>query len=212
MSPSPKEQAQTEQFAAIYRRNQLPVMRSVERQVCGCDYGGTSWTTRKEADEIAGLLGLREGVHLLDLGSGSGWPALYWAETTGCNTVLTDLPFDSLRLAARRVIDDGLGTSCCFALASGIELPFSDGAFDAISHSDVLCCLPDKFAVLRSCHQALRRDGRMVFPVISIAQCPAMARHLQSSSIPVFHPRLTLKISRHSRPSSIARSFSRCPA
>ncbi|HJM92776.1 MAG: class I SAM-dependent methyltransferase [Alphaproteobacteria bacterium] len=169
MSPSPKEQAQTEQFAAIYRRNQLPVMRSVERQVCGCDYGGTSWTTRKEADEIAGLLGLREGVHLLDLGSGSGWPALYWAETTGCNTVLTDLPFDSLRLAARRVIDDGLGTSCCFALASGIELPFSDGAFDAISHSDVLCCLPDKFAVLRSCHQALRRDGRMVFPVISIA-------------------------------------------
>ena len=105
MSPSPKEQAQTEQFAAIYRRNQLPVMRSVERQVCGCDYGGTSWTTRKEADEIAGLLGLREGVHLLDLGSGSGWPALYWAETTGCNTVLTDLPFDSLRLAARRELD-----------------------------------------------------------------------------------------------------------
>lgn len=169
MSFSPKEQVQTERFAEIYQRSQLPVMRMVERSVCGCDYGGTSWTTRDEADGIAALLGLRSGVRLLDVGSGSGWPALYWAEKSGCNAVLTDLPFDGLRIAARRANDDGLRDSCSFALASAADLPFPEGNFDAISHSDVLCCLPDKIDVLRSCHRVLRHDGRMVFSVISVA-------------------------------------------
>ena len=169
MSPSPKERAQTERFAEIYQRSQLPVMKLVERSVCGCDYGGTSWTTREEADENAAQLGLGSGVRLLDLGSGSGWPALYWAQTTGCAVMLTDLPFDGLNLAARRAADDGLRESCYFAVASGAALPFPDGSFDAISHSDVLCCLPDKLEVLQACHGVLRQGARMVFSVISIS-------------------------------------------
>ncbi len=169
MSPSAKEQAQTERFAEIYQRSQLPIMQLVERSVCGCDCGGTSYTTREEADEIAVLMGLRAGVDLLDIGSGSGWPALYWAGTNGCNAMLTDLPFDGLRIAARRADDDGLGDNCSFSVASGSALPFRDNGFDAISHSDVLCCLPDKVAVLQSCHRLLRPDGRMVFSVISVS-------------------------------------------
>ena len=31
-------------------------MRELERSVCGCDYGSTSWTTRVEAERIAPLL------------------------------------------------------------------------------------------------------------------------------------------------------------
>ncbi|MBT3535549.1 MAG: hypothetical protein HN478_16840, partial [Rhodospirillaceae bacterium] len=102
MSPSPQEQAQTERFASSYERHQSPVMHRVERRVWGCDYGGTSWTTRDEADRIAGLLELRPGLRILDLGSGSGWPALYWAAATGCDAVLTDLPLTGLRIAAAR--------------------------------------------------------------------------------------------------------------
>ncbi len=183
MSRSQQEQAQTERFAETYRRYQLPAMQDLESAVCGCAYGGTSWTTKAEADRIAGLLDLRPGVRLLDVGSGSGWPALYWAETTGCDAVLTDLPFDGLRIAANRARRDAIPTTCWFALADCINLPFSDGSFQAISHSDVLCCLIDKTAALRACRQILGPRGRMIFSVISISPglaAPAYARAVEA--------------------------------
>jgi hypothetical protein len=77
MTFSPEERAQTDRFDELYVRAQSPVILSIERSVCGCDYGGTSWTTRDEAERIGAILGLRPGLRLLDLGAGSGWPALY---------------------------------------------------------------------------------------------------------------------------------------
>ena len=45
-------------------------MRDLERSVCGCDYGSTSLTTRREAERIAQLLELRPAAKLLDVGAG----------------------------------------------------------------------------------------------------------------------------------------------
>ncbi|MFP6746348.1 MAG: class I SAM-dependent methyltransferase [Alphaproteobacteria bacterium] len=169
MPLSPEEREQAERFGETYLRYQTPVMRSLERSVCGCDYGGTSWTTKDEADRIAGLLNLRPGLRLLDVGSGSGWPALYWADKCGCDVMLTDLPFDGLRIAAARIKRDKPPGACWLAVADGAGLPFADGGFEAISHSDVLCCLLDKAGALRSCRRVLGADGHMVFTVISIS-------------------------------------------
>ena len=47
-------------------------------------------------------------------------------------------------------------------------MPFRDGSFDAVSHSEVLCCLEDKRGVLEACRRVIRDDGRMVFTVIWI--------------------------------------------
>ena len=65
------EHAQTERFEASYVRGQSPVLRDIERKVCGCDYGGTSWTVRAEADAMADPLGLKPGLRLLEIGSGN---------------------------------------------------------------------------------------------------------------------------------------------
>jgi hypothetical protein len=54
-------------FACEYQRAQMPVMRDIERDIFGCDYGGTSWTTREEAKQTIELLALRQGARLLDL-------------------------------------------------------------------------------------------------------------------------------------------------
>jgi hypothetical protein len=43
-------------FAANYEMSRLPAMREVEREVLGCDFGGTSWTTGAQATQIAGAL------------------------------------------------------------------------------------------------------------------------------------------------------------
>jgi SAM-dependent methyltransferase len=47
-------------------------------------------------------------------------------------------------------------------------LPFRDATFDAVSHSDALCCLREKRAVLEACRRVIRDGGRMAFSVISV--------------------------------------------
>ncbi len=162
----PDEQAVRERFDDLYQLVQAPIMREIERSVCGCDYGGTSWTTRREAEQVGALLGLAPGRRLLEVGAGSGWPGLYLARTTGCDVTLVDMPLAGLRIAARRAALDGLDGACWIALADGAALPFGSGAFDAVSHSDVLCCLDAKLAVLRACRRVIRSGGPMVFTVI----------------------------------------------
>jgi ubiquinone/menaquinone biosynthesis C-methylase UbiE len=144
-------------------------MREIERVVCGCDYGGTSWTTRDEAERVGQLLGLGPGKRFLDLGAGTGWPGLYLARVTGCDIALVDIPLDGLRIAVRRAVAEQLSGECWIAVADGAALPFKVGWFDAIGHSDVLCCLEAKLSVLKECRRIARSNGRMVFTAISIA-------------------------------------------
>ena len=144
-------------------------MRDLERSVSGCDYGGTSGTTRLEAERIAQLLELRPAVKLLDLGAGSGWPGLYLAQLTGCDVFMVDLPLAALRIARERAAADGLARRCEAVAADGAALPFRDASFDALNHSDVLCCTPDKLGVLRACRRVARDGSRMAFTVIALA-------------------------------------------
>ena len=169
MARSPEELALSEKFAAEYALAQSDVMRDLERAVCGCDYGGTSWTTRDEADRIRALLDLSDGIGLLEIGAGSGWPSLYLAEASGCDATLTDVPIDAMRMATERAAMGPAAGRVRAAAADGAALPFEDGRFDAISHSDVLCCLPRKREVLGECRCVIRDGGRMAFSVIYVA-------------------------------------------
>ena len=169
MTCSPEEQAQRERFEAAYLKSQTPVMLRIERSVCGCDFGGSSWTTEAEARQIARRLDLRPGLRLLDLGAGAGWPGLYLSEIAGCDLVLADLPFAGLRIAKERAAKEGVSDRVRCAVADAAALPFADASVDAINHSDLLCCLRDKRAVLADCRRAIRDKGRMSFSVVSIA-------------------------------------------
>lgn len=170
MRRSADEKAQTESFGRSYLRRQTDTMRAIERKICGCDYGGTSWTTRDEADDVVRRLDLGPGKELLDIGAGSGWPALYLAEVSGCDTTLVDLPFEGIRIAMNRALSDLPAGRCRAAVGDGAALPFSDRRFDAVSHSDVLCCLQAKTKALSECRRVLRERGVMAFSVIAIAE------------------------------------------
>jgi len=169
MPRTPEERELDESWGVTYRQAQAPVMLDLERAVCGCDYGGTSWTTRDEAENMGRLLELGEASVYLEIGSGSGWPALYLAEETGCHATLADLPLDALLIGADRVERERADSRIFLAVADAAFLPFKSDHFDAIGHSDVLCCLVPKREVLDECRRVIHRDGRMVFSVISIA-------------------------------------------
>src|SRR5215831_13600016 len=98
--------------------------RDLERSVYGCDYGGTSGTTRDQAERIARLLELRPAVKLLEVGAGTGWPGLYLAQLTGCDVIMVDLPLASLRVACERAVADGMAHRCDAVVGDGAALPF----------------------------------------------------------------------------------------
>jgi ubiquinone/menaquinone biosynthesis C-methylase UbiE len=177
-----EQQAMFDRLARFYDRATHPAMVEIERTACGCDYGGTSWTTRSEATRLAALLKLGPGRRFLDIGAGSGWPGLYLARLTGCDVALADIPVSGLRVASDRAVTDRLSGECWTVAADGAALPFGSGAFDAIGHSDVLCCLEAKPLVLRECRRVIRTNSRMVFSVISIAPGLSAAEHKRAAS------------------------------
>lgn len=168
MPRSPDEQAVIDDFARIYKIKRTPVWQQIECCVYGCDYGATSWTTRQEADVLGKELSLGAGKTFLDIGAGSGWPSLYLAESTGCNAVLTDIPLSGMRIARDRIAADGLSERCLTSVADGAQLPFAEASFDAVFHSDVLCCMNAKRDLLQECRRVLRPDGKLTFVTLSV--------------------------------------------
>jgi len=146
-----------------------PAMQALEKQVLGCDFGGTSWTTREQAERIPAALGLDAHSHLLEIGAGTGWPGIYLARQTGCRVTLLDLPVKSLKYALRRAREELPGNACRAVAASAAALPFKNAGFGVISHSDVLCCLPAKQAMLEECRRVARPGAKMLFYVIAPA-------------------------------------------
>jgi len=163
------EKALFERFSNKYKLVQNELLQQIERSNCGCDYGATSFTTLKQTKELEAMLALGAKQSLLEVGAGSGWPGLYLAKQSGCDITLTDLPVEGLRIARERGESEQLSGICTVTVASGSALPFRTGVFDAISHSDVLCCLIDKLSVLKACRSVIRADGKMIFSAILIS-------------------------------------------
>jgi cyclopropane fatty-acyl-phospholipid synthase-like methyltransferase len=149
-----------------YAAGSHPVAREVERRTLGSDYGANGYATLAEVDELVRLLGLRPGRRLLDVGSGQGWPGLHLARRTGCDVVLTDVPFEGLATASARAAGDGTASRAWPLMARGEALPLRPASVDAVVHTDVLCCLAPKLGVLRASRQVLRPGGRTAFTVI----------------------------------------------
>lgn len=176
---SDRESALFDHFDASYRTRCSEVMLAIEKSVCGCDFGASSWTTREQADGIAADLGLGPGRTLVDIGAGSGWPSLYVAERSGCSAFLIDVPEAGLEMAARRAGEMGLSGRVELVAADAARTGLPGSCADAITHSDVLCCLPHKAEVLAECRRLIRPDGEMLFTVIHVPEGLSRAAHLK---------------------------------
>jgi SAM-dependent methyltransferase len=133
------EQESRQRFRDWYGRDYDGVLVTIERSVIDGDYGANGYTTRAQADDIAARLGLDREMRVLDIGTGRGWPALYFAQTRGCEVVACDVPVEGLEVGRRRAVRDGLDHLVRFVAASGDALPLRNASFNAIVHTDTLC-------------------------------------------------------------------------
>jgi len=157
-------------FAGSYDLSRLPQIKKLEQLALGCDYGGTSWTTRHQVDAIVSSLQLESTSQLLDIGSGAGWPGLLMSRLSCCNVTLLDIPVNALAQAAARAADEDMVGRVRIVAGSATSLPFVNQAFDRVSHSDVLCCLPEKPELLQESRRVVRTGARMHFSVILPAE------------------------------------------
>ncbi len=135
-----REERDTRQrFRDRYGEDRTEVVLEIERAVIGGDWGANGYTTMAQADLLGDALSLAPRMRLLDLGAGRGWPGLYLAVSRGCDVVLSDVPFEGLRLALARADAEWANGRAAAVASSARALPFRPETFDAVVHTDVLC-------------------------------------------------------------------------
>lgn len=106
--------------------------------------------------EIARDLALARGMALLDIGSGLGGPARYFAESHGCDVTGIDLTDEFVQAAIALTARCGLSETARFRQASALSLPFADASFDAATLLHVGMNIADKAALFKEARRVLR--------------------------------------------------------
>lgn len=137
---------------------------AVRRETYGEDIGQSSWMTAAAWLAFADRLQVREDSEVLEVGSGSGGPAVYLAASRGCRVTGVDINPHGVANGVRLAEARGLGDRVVFRQADASQpLPFDDASFDAVVSNDAMCHLANRLDVLRDWRRVLRPGGRMLF-------------------------------------------------
>jgi SAM-dependent methyltransferase len=150
-------------YGTAYGNFASRAIEEVRRETYGEDFGQSSWVTGDEYRRFFKLMDLRAGQHVLDVGCGSGGPALFLARETGCRVTGVDISEAGIRAAEVQARASGMDKAVAFRQTDVCDpLPFRDGEFDALVCMDVLCHLRNRGQVFREWHRVLRSGGRVL--------------------------------------------------
>src|SRR5262252_2159771 len=110
---------------------------AVRRQTYGEDIGQSSWMTASEWLGFADLIGVTDASEVLEVGSGSGGPAVYLALKRGCRVTGVDINEHGVRNAIALAAARGVADRVDFRVTNaGATLSFPQESFDAIVSND----------------------------------------------------------------------------
>jgi sterol 24-C-methyltransferase len=115
-------------------------------------------TERMLADEG----GFGPGTSVLDVGCGSGGPALTIAAYSGAHVTGIDLLPRHVELAREHAAEHGLAERTAFAVADATQLPMEDGSFDHVYAIESAYHAADKSRFYGECARVLRPGGRFL--------------------------------------------------
>jgi ubiquinone/menaquinone biosynthesis C-methylase UbiE len=125
----------------------------------------------ESTQELAACMDLHPEFHLLDVGSGIGGPARYFAAEHGCKVTGIDLTEEFVRVANSLTQRVKLGHLAEFRQASALALPFGSATFDRAYMIHVGMNIADKPAVYREVRRVLKPNG--LFAVFDILRAGA---------------------------------------
>src|SRR6185436_11664032 len=117
----------------IYGDYESPAEAAVRHETYGEDIGQSSWMTATEWLGFADQLQVRAESHVLEVGSGSGGPAVHLAAARGCRVTGVDINQNGVRNAERLATARGVADRVTFRTVDASQpLPFPDATFDAV--------------------------------------------------------------------------------
>lgn len=117
-------------------------------------------------NELLDQLAIGLEARVLDIGSGIGGPARHIAGRYGAQVIGIDLTPEFVETAAR--LTAMTGSTVQFQVASALDLPFGEGAFDLATLLHVGMNLPDKASLFAEAFRVLKPGGH--FAVYDIMQ------------------------------------------
>jgi ubiquinone/menaquinone biosynthesis C-methylase UbiE len=121
-------------------------------------YGGTPATDRLIAEA-----GVRPDDLVLDVCSGMGGPARYFAWKTGCRVTGLDLTASRVAGATELTRLAGLAGSVRFVHGNALDMPFDDASFTLAVAQEAFAHVPNKPRLIAECARVLKPGGRLVF-------------------------------------------------
>lgn len=143
-------------------------------------------------------LGLKAGEHLLDIGCGTGLPAVRMAQRSGGR--VTGINVSQLHLARSEATarSEGVSDRVSFRYGNAMALDFPDESFDAAMSIDVYAHLSDRQKAFHETARVLRPGGQFMMSEFTIRGTPTkegLAAFQQVwSSMPPTTPAQTIEL------------------
>jgi SAM-dependent methyltransferase len=158
------QEGMVDHYGASYGGFARDVYAEVRREAWGEEIGHNSWLTREELERFMDKLQLDGSSRVLEIGCGSGGPALHLARLIGCEIVGVDLHEDGVANATRMAREAGLDARVSFVRADASEaLSFASGSFGALLCVDTVNHLRDRARVFEEWVRLLAPGGRVLF-------------------------------------------------